>query len=153
MTTIDETHLIGIALPHKTTNLNGQSNKDCGALWQKFESEKIFEKIPGKLDNEVIAVYHEYDGDHMKPFAYFIGCRVKEDQEVPDELSKLIIPKGSYNKHVAKGKMPECIGQAWAEIWQSETNRSFTADFEVYGQKSYDWNNAEVNIFLSVKHI
>ena len=75
---VDEFKLIGLALPEKTTNEAGQSSIDCGNLWLKFEQEKYFEKIPGKLDDEVIAVYHEYEGDHTKPFSYFIGCKVRQ---------------------------------------------------------------------------
>jgi predicted transcriptional regulator YdeE len=30
--------LVGLKLDKKTTNENGQSNFDCGNLWQKFET-------------------------------------------------------------------------------------------------------------------
>ncbi len=143
--------LIGIGLTSKTTNENNQSMQDIGGLWARFEVEKCRDAIAGKTDQKVYAVYHDYDGDHTKPFAYFIGCEVNDDAETPGGMICVEIPIQDYHLHLAKGKMPDCIGMAWREIWESDINRAYTFDFEVYGEKSYDWNNAEVEIFLSVK--
>lgn len=98
-----DTRLIGIALPEKTSNENGQSNIDCGQLWQKFEAGSYFAKIPGKTGNSVYAVYHEYDGDYTAPFSYFIGCPVEAGVEVPADLSEMTLPAGEYEKVVARG--------------------------------------------------
>jgi predicted transcriptional regulator YdeE len=38
--------LVGLKLENKTTNENNQSSTDCGNLWQQFERENIFERIP-----------------------------------------------------------------------------------------------------------
>ena len=110
--------LIGIALPGKTTNENGQSAIDCGSLWQKFEAGNYVDKIPGKLNDDTYAVYHSYDGDHTKPFSYFIGCKVAPGTIVPGDLDSLQIEAGNYQRFIAKGKIPDCIGNAWREIWQ-----------------------------------
>jgi predicted transcriptional regulator YdeE len=142
--------LIGIALPQKTSNQNNQSNIDCGQLWQKFEAGSYFSKISDKTAHIVYAVYHSYEGDHTSPFAYFIGCPVQEDAEVGEGLSELFIPPGTYHKELAKGPMPACIGQAWQKIWQSDIKRAYHTDFEIYDDRSADWNNAQVDIYLSV---
>ena len=78
--------LAGIKLSSKTTNQNKQSSKDCGELWQKFETDKIFDVIPEKLSNEVYAVYFDYEKDETTPFSYFIGCKVEKNSETPKEL-------------------------------------------------------------------
>ena len=148
---LEEITLIGLSLKTKTTNANGQSAIDCGSLWQEFEKENYVNKIPGKLNDEVLAVYHQYEGDYTRPFSYFIGCKVKAGSEVPQGLDSLIIPKGNYQKINAKGKMPDCVANAWKEIWSSGIPRAYQADFEVYDEKSRDWSNAEVDIFLSIK--
>ena len=148
--TIEEIYLAGISLPFKTTNENGQSVTDCGSLWQKFEKEDCVSQIPGKLDGSVYAVYHEYEGDHTKPFSYFIGCRVEPAITLPDGMVTLRIPAGNYKKITARGKMPDCIAGAWKEIWNSSLQRKFTTDFEVYDERSKDWQDAEVDIYLSV---
>ena len=147
---LPEINLIGISLGTKTTNENGQSAIDCGSLWQKFEAGDYANQIPGKLSNEIFAVYHEYEGDYTKPFSYFIGCKVKPDAEAPAGMENLLIPGGIYQKITAKGKMPDCIANAWKEIWSSDISRAYQADFEVYDERSKDWSNAEVDIFISV---
>ena len=141
--------LIGIKLPNKTTNEGGQSNIDCGNLWQKFISENIRDAIPGKISDDIYAVYFGYEGDHTQPFSFFIGCRVKMDIRPPGGLHVLFIPPGRYVRVVAKGKIPDCIADAWRDIWSSTINRSYQYDFEVYGEKSRDWHHAEVEIYLS----
>ncbi len=143
--------LIGLQLPYKTSNINGQSNMDCGKLWQKFEKEEVAQKIPNKLNKAIYAVYFDYGGDHTQPFSYFIGCKVKVDADVPDGLQSLAIPQQQYEKVEAKGKMPDCIAQTWREIWNSKMARSYQYDFEVYDERSQNWEDAEVDIYLGVK--
>ena len=147
---IEEFKLIGLALENKTTNENGQSSGDCGNLWYTFEYGGYKEQIPDKLTDEVFAVYFNYEGDHTKPFSYFIGCKVEKGAKAPSGMVSLSVPKGKYQKIIAKGKMPDCIGNAWKEIWSSDIHRNFKYDFEVYGEKSKDPNNSEIGIFLSI---
>ncbi|WP_047245308.1 GyrI-like domain-containing protein [Maribacter thermophilus] len=142
--------LVGLKLENKTTNENGRSSIDCGNLWQKFETEKIVERIPHKLSEEIYAVYYDYETDETGMFSYFIGCRTEEHSKTPIELNELLIPSQTYKKVVAKGAMPSCIAEAWKKIWTSDMNRKFGFDFEVYDERSRDWNNAEIDIFISV---
>jgi len=121
---LEEVKLVGLALKAKTTNMNGQSSIDCGNLWQEFEKGKYAEIIPNKLTDEILAVYHQYEGDHTKPFSYFIGCKVNADTEAPPGLETLIIPQGRYQKIDAKGKMPDCVIDAWKEVWISNVPRT-----------------------------
>lgn len=145
----DDFKLAGIKLYGKTTNQNKQSIKDCGELWQKFETEKIFDVIPKKLSNEVYAVYYDYEKDETTSFSYFIGCKVEENSETCKELEELIIPAQEYSKFTAKGIMTGCVTDVWNEIWNSDIRRKFGFDFEIYDERSQDWNNAEVAIYIS----
>ena len=149
-TEIGEMTLIGLSLKKKTSNANGQSAIDCGSLWQEFEKENYTARIPVKLTNEILAVYYQYEGDHTKPFSYFIGCKVNPGAAIPQGMDSLLIPKGIYQKIIAKGKMPDCVANAWKEIWGSDIPRAYQYDFEIYDERGKDWNNAEVDIFLSV---
>lgn len=151
MIKIDEFRLIGLALKSKTTNENGQSAIDCGNLWTQFMTGNYPEAIPGRISTDIYAVYHSYEKDYTKPFSYFIGCKVNPDTKLPDGMDSLDIPDGNYEMFTAKGEMPDCVGKAWNEIWNSDTNRAYGSDFEVYSEKSKAWNNAEVDIFISVK--
>ncbi|WP_018126764.1 GyrI-like domain-containing protein [Balneola vulgaris] len=149
--TVNTLQLIGLALPHKTVNSNGQSGIDCGAHWQKFETEQIPSLISNKVNESIIAVYHDYESDHTSPFSYFIGCWVEEGTTVPEGLDSLQIPAGIYHKVEAQGVLPNCIAEAWQEIWNSEIPRTYTYDFEVYDDRSQNWENGIVDIYLSIK--
>lgn len=145
----EEFRLIGLGLNKKTTNQGGQSVIDCGNLWQKFETEGFAEKIIGKLGNEVYAVYFDYEGEDNTSFSYFIGCKVNLDSELPRDMESLFIPSLNYYKTTAKGKMTGCITEAWKKIWNSKIDRTYKFDFEVYDERSKDWTNAEVDIYVS----
>ena len=148
---LKEIKLIGISLEGKTTNQNGQSAIDCGSHWQKFETGGYAQKIPNKISDEIFAVYHEYEGDHTAPYSYFIGCKVDSTAAVPAGMTALTIPETEYVKIIAKGIMPECVANAWRNIWTSDIKRAYKADFEIYDKRSKDWSNAEVDIYISVK--
>lgn len=143
--------LVGLRLPGKTKNENEQSGKDCGELWQKFEVKKIADQIPGKVSDAIYAVYFDYESNEKGLFSYFIGCKVANDTQVPENLDELIIPEQTYHKEMAKGQMTGCITEAWKKIWNSDINRKFGFDFEVYDERSHNWENAEIDIYLSVK--
>lgn len=147
----DECKLIGLKLDKKTTNEGGKSSIECGNLWQKFEKGNFIELISDKLGDEIYAVYFEYEGDSTKPFSYFIGCKVEIDAETPQGMDSLIIPTGNYSKVIASGKMPDCINNSWKDIWSSEIARTYLFDYEVYDERSNDWSNAVVDIFVSCK--
>ena len=150
MVNLGEIRLMGISLKSKTSNRNGQSTVDCGNLWQAFEQGNYSNRIPGRFNDSVYAVYHLYEGDYMQPFSYFIGCPVKNDAKVISGLEMLTIPAGIYRKFTAKGILPDCISHTWKKIWKSDVHRAYQTDFEVYDQRSRDWNNAEVDIFISI---
>jgi predicted transcriptional regulator YdeE len=144
--------LIGLSLPMKTSNEMGKSSIDCGNLWRKFEKENYADKIPNKLSDEIVAVYHQYEGNYTRPFSYFIGCKVDADTKIPEGLDSLLIPKGLYQINIAKGQMPDCVINTWKEIWNSDIPRAYQADFEVYDERSKDWKNAEVEVYISILH-
>ncbi|MGN6195766.1 MAG: hypothetical protein ACTHOB_12565 [Ginsengibacter sp.] len=47
--------------------------------------------------------------------------------------------------------MPDSVANSWKDIWNSDLERLYNVDFEVYDKKSKDWNNAEVTLFISIK--
>ena len=151
MTPKENFKLTGLKLDKKTFNVNGQAAIDCGALWQKFISEGISDKITDKQSPDIYAVYFEYEGDHTQPYSFFIGCKVDTDAEIPDGLQSIEVPNQNYTVVTAKGKMPDCVANAWQEIWKSDIDRAYGFDFEVYNELSADWENAVVDIYLSVK--
>src|SRR5688572_26511396 len=141
---LEEITLIGLSLGSTTNNTNGQSGKDCGTLWATFEKGKYAETIPEKLTNEIVAVYHKYEGDFTKPSSYFIGVKVNPVTKVPNCLEKMSIPEASYQKIVGEGTMTDCVANSWKDIWNSAIPRAYQSDFEIYDDRSKDWSKAEV---------
>ncbi len=150
-TVIKEIHLIGLSLKTKTINAHGQSSIDCKNLWHDFENGNYATIIPNKLSDEIYGVYYQYEGDSTKPFSYFVGYKVEKDSTIPNDLNSLTIPAGTYEKITVNGKMPDCVIKAWKEIWAADYTRTYQTDFEVYDERSKDWSNAEVDVYVSVK--
>ena len=68
-------------------------------------------------------------------------------------MEELLVPAQTYQQFQAKGVMPDCITEAWKAIWNTDMAREFGYDFEVYGKKSRDWSDAEVDIFISIEGV
>jgi len=66
-------------------------------------------------------------------------------------MDSLLVPDAVYSKIIAKGQMPDCIANAWKDIWASKIDRAYSYDFEIYDERSKDWSDAEVEIFVSIK--
>ncbi|KOP37147.1 AraC family transcriptional regulator [Flavobacterium sp. WLB] len=147
---IQKFNIIGISV--RTTNENGQSGQDIPALWNQFFSEGIYEKIANKLSNDIICVYTDYEKDHTKPYTTLLGFAVENLDSIPEGLTGKTIEGRHYEKFTAKGNLANgVVYDEWLKIWNSGLNRIFTSDFEVYGEKSLDRENAEVDIFIAIQ--
>ena len=136
----------------RTTNKNNQMAADIPALWHRFMSEAIASQITNKISSDIYAVYTDYESDHTKPYTILLGCRVPADTQSSNDLLVMSFDGGRYQKYIAKGDLKDgVVYQAWKSIWESDINRAYTADFEVYGPKALDMANAEVDIFIATK--
>jgi predicted transcriptional regulator YdeE len=155
ITTMNYTHIepfyvIGIAV--RTTNENGQSAQDIGALWAQFTSRNLMENIPGRIDNTIYSVYTDYESDHTKPYTTLLGCRVHNLDIVPEGMTGKSFEGGRYVNLPAKGDISRgIVFEKWTEIWAMDLPRTFTADFEVYGAKATNPANAQIDILVAVK--
>jgi predicted transcriptional regulator YdeE len=139
--------IIGISI---RTN-NQQASNDLGKLWSKFIGENTSRKILNKISEDIYSVYTDYQSDHSGDYTTIIGYQVDSLENIHEGLIGKEVPASNYRKFLAKGKFPDCVQATWATIWNSEINRSYVADFEVYGSKSMNMSDAEVEIFISVK--
>ncbi|MDR2147886.1 MAG: GyrI-like domain-containing protein [Tannerella sp.] len=147
---IEPFHVIGISV--RTTNENGQATQDIPALWNRFMTEEIAKQISNKIDNSVYCIYTDYEKDYTKPYTTILGCKVENLDTVPSGMIGKTFDKADYVKHIAKGNILQgMVFNEWTKIWNSDLDRTYTADFEVYGDKAQNPENAEVDIFVSVK--
>jgi predicted transcriptional regulator YdeE len=148
--TIAAFNIIGIAV--RTTNENGRSGNDIPALWEQFMSNGLLEKIPNKVSNDIYCMYTDYEKDHTKPYTTLLGCQVDSLDILPEGMIGKHISGGQYSKQIAKGNILEgLVFNEWLKIWASDLPRIFTADFEVYGAKAVNPNDAEVDIFVAIR--
>jgi len=148
---LHEFNVIGITV--RTSNVNNQGIADIGALWHKFMSEQILAKIPNKVDNNIYSIYTEYAGDYMQPYTTLIGCKVAHLEEIPSGMRGMKFASGVYRKFSASSNMTadNSVGKVWYNIWQSDLDRAYTQDFDIYDTQAPDPSNAAVDIYVAVK--
>ncbi|WP_375580686.1 GyrI-like domain-containing protein [Marivirga tractuosa] len=147
---IENFKIIGISI--NTTNQQGKAMSDMGQLWDNFYSQNILSAIPNKTSDDVYSLYTDYESDFKGGYTAIIGCRVNSLDSIPEGLIGREFKGGQFEKYIAKGKMPDAVINKWQKIWDkdSEINRKYTVDFEVYGEKSQNPENPEVEIYIAV---
>lgn len=143
--------IIGISA--RTTNKDGQAAADLETLWQKFTAENIVDKIENKTSSDIYCVYTDYKSDYTEDYTVLIGPEVSDFENIPDSLLGREFPEQKFKKFVAKGEMPNAVMETWQKIWNNDSalNRAYTYDYERYTEKSFQKENAEVEIFVAVK--
>jgi predicted transcriptional regulator YdeE len=144
---LEKKFVVGISI--RTSNEKGRFQQEVPPLWAKFRTEQLKEKIPNKINDDMLAVYSEYEGDYTKPFTYSICCEVASLENVPEGMQGFEIPASSYAVFTAKGPFPQSMMQTWQAIWNSDIERLYTTDFEVYRSDFTHQNNSEIKIFIA----
>ena len=141
-----------IGIKCRTANEADKAPLDIPALWERFYSENIMDKIPGKTSSEVYALYYEYEKDHTKPYSVpHLGCLVDSLESIPEGLVGHEIPASTYEIFPAVGKHPETLIHTWQKIWSADLDRTFSGDFELYREDFFKTSPQEVNIYIAVK--
>lgn len=146
--TLPEFYIMGISV--RTSNGNGQAQADIGALWGKLLQENILTQIPNKVNNEIYCVYTNYENDFQGLYTTILGCQVSSLETIPIGFMGKIILAANYQVYTSKGKLPDCVAETWNYIWQTNPNRKYAADFEVYGQQAQNPEAVEVKTYVSV---
>ena len=142
--------VMGISV--RTTNENNQATQEIAALWQRFMSENVLANIPNKVDNTIYSVYTDYEGDHTQPYTAILGCKVNNLHHIPEGMTGKSFDGGKYLKTTAQGNLMQgLIVNHWSKIWAMDLDRTFTADFEVFGDKARNPTNAEVDFYVAIR--
>lgn len=141
-------NIIGIS--KKTSNKNQQAAQDIQELWDEFQGKGISKQTPGKVDENIYAIYTDYEGDHTEPYTVLIGSRVENLDTVPQNLLGRKFKKANYLKFSPEGKFPDAVIEQWVRIWNSDIERAYTADLEIYSKNSNDPENILVDILIAI---
>jgi predicted transcriptional regulator YdeE len=142
-------YLTGISV--RTTNANGQSQIDIGSLWTRFTTGNLIEQITNKLSADIYCVYTDYETDHTGPYTAVLGCKVSSLAGVPNGFTGITIPTEKYQVYYLEGQFPANIGAAWQQIWASDINRKYTADYDLYKADPKSFEETEARIYLAIK--
>lgn len=144
-----------------STNNAKEAGQDAiiGKQWQAFIRGNLLERIPDRLDQEVLAVYTDYTSDANGQYSFILGARVRPviNPSVPEGMVVKTIPAGRYAVFTSeRGPVAKVTVDTWKQIWSyyqtlSNGTRVYLADFEVYDQRAADPNNAQVDIYIGVK--
>lgn len=131
------------------------NNEECSiampAHQAKFFKENIISKIPNKVNGDILALYTDYEGDYTQAYSWILGCEVSSLDEIPDELVGKKIPQSKYAVFTTEGEFPQGLIAAWHEIWNSNLDRLYTSDFEVYRSNFDPLNNPKVKIYIAIE--
>lgn len=148
---VPDFYIVGISV--RTSNQDGRAAMDIGQLWSRFYDEGIAGLIEERESDDIYSVYTEYESDFMGEYTCILGVRVGVIVNIPEGMVGWKIEGGYFVKVVARGSMPAAVFTAWNSIWEDDDllNRKYAADFEVYGDRATEGDQAEVDIYLSVK--
>lgn len=147
----EKLQIIGISV--RTTNRNNQVGADLGELWSRLFSENILKKIPNKLSNDIYCVYTDYESNYTGTYTALLGLAVSSLDAVPAGLIAREFEADAFQHFQAVGTMPNAVMQTWLDIWKNDSklNRKYSYDLEVYGEKSQQGGQSEVDIYLAIK--
>ncbi len=143
-------YFIGLSL--RTTNQEGRSQTEIPRHWMRFFEERVQDKIPNKANDNIVALYTEYEGDFLQPYSLIVGCEVTSLDDIPEGLAGKEVPSAEYRLFPVKGPFPYSLLSAWKAVWTSNLKRAYTNDFEIYPAGFNPLNpssNPEVSILIS----
>ncbi len=148
-------HIIGISA--RTSNINEmQGDGVIPDLWRKFLTEKMYDQIPNRIDEqEIIAVYHDIESDDRGPYNFFLGTRVADSAGVPEGMIGITVPAGEYLEILTPRGPFDKIGlETWQKVWASEDfrrRRRFAVDYEVYRLEDVKPDESQFRIVIGVQ--
>ncbi len=151
MERIEKPQIVVMGIECRTSNDPEVGPQQIGQHWQKFIQEGISNHIPNKTNDEVIALYCDYEGDYTSPYSFVIGCMVNSSDEVPEGMVVKTLPATTYAVFPVIGEYPKNLIETWGMIWQSNLKRTYSGDFEVYGEKFQQSEAKQVDVFIAIE--
>jgi len=142
-------YIVGIEC--KTSNDPAVGPQQIGQLWSRFFIENVAGRVLNKVSDDVFALYCEYEGDYTKPYTFVIGCQVSSVDQIPEGMVFKVLPSAKYTVYSVEGEYPQSLVKTWGEIWQSDLKRTYSGDFEVYGEKFFTTDSKPVDVYIAIE--
>lgn len=153
---VDAFDVIGIKC--RTNNANEASGKGCiGQQWDHLMTDGLLGKIPGRTDNNIVAIYTDYASDKDGDYTYILGAKVKPGTTAGPGMVKTTVAAGRFAVFTSdKGPVQQVVAATWRRIWevpksQLGGDRLYQSDFELYDERAADPKNAQMDILIRVR--
>ncbi len=118
-------------------------------LWQRFSQENVLATIAGKRDEDVFAVYTQFENagsSNAGVYSLVIGAAVAADAPVPTGMVRVVVPASPRAVFgVERGRF-DLVGAAWQAIWQrDDLAKTFIAEYEQYHA------NGDITVSIGLK--
>lgn len=138
--------IIGIEL--RTSN--HEAMQTIPPHWQRFTEEDVLARIPGKLSDEVYAVYTHFENAGVNNeglYSLIIGAPVDSAQAVPAGMNHAVLPVSPRAVFPVPTGRPDQVGAVWQTIWQrDDLPKAFVADCERYRA------DGRIDILIGLRH-
>jgi predicted transcriptional regulator YdeE len=149
---LGELYVTGISVD--TSHHNRHSSHDIPTLWARFFTEDTYDSIQDRMDDRIIAIYHNYrinkNTKEIDSFTFTVGLLVKNLKKIPKGMDGVLIPKAHYAIVPVVGEFPGSLLSHWDSIHFCNLKRSYKVDFEIYPTNFDMVRNFELEIYCSV---
>jgi len=80
-----------------------------------------------------------------------IGYKVEDADNLPENMAHTHVQRQDYAMMSAAGAQPQSLIETWSAIWQSDLERSFKTDFEIYGPRFFQDGVNEIIVAVGLK--
>ena len=147
-----------VGISTRTTNAVEMSGRGViGKQWARFKKDGLLATIPNRVDSSILALYTDYESDHSGAYTFILGAKVSSAENVPPGMVSKEVPAGKYAVFTsARGPAAKVVPEAWQHINSLPKSapggdRTYRADFEVYGKRAVDPQHAEVEIYIGIR--
>jgi predicted transcriptional regulator YdeE len=143
--TVESFKVKGITVRTINSDERNPDTAKLGKHWYRYFSEKWDEKIPEKLNNEVVVygIYSQYASDVNDYYNLTAGVAVPHSSkqlssnDTDQKIDLLTVESGNYLLFENHGPLPQSIIECWKNIWtyfeqHPEIIRKYSTDFEAY---------------------
>ena len=143
-------NLLGISV--ETTFENDQHEKDIKKVWEELIDLNFHKIVPGNKGTEIYAVYSNYHGPAKSSFTYTVGLRLDKKIVTNNKMKMMTVPKTNFAVFDTKYKNGNSINNTWQKIYESDLERAFTYDVELYKLDMGSYAIKDVEIWASTKN-
>jgi AraC family transcriptional regulator len=151
-------NIIGYEL--KTSNIDGENNREIPKFWQHYLQNNLGANIPSPMHkNEELGLCTDYN-TKTGEFVYMIGMEVAEGTDAPEGMTYRSFPEMEYAVFTTpkskEDNFPASIQSTWVEIFSkwfpdSGYEHDGTVEFELYDERCYGKEDKQIDIYIPVK--